>query len=245
MIRIIDKIRRKWVKLRLRPIHVFDLHHVCEHFDTTSMCEGDWMEIGVFQSKVLQMQQSGVEFISLADAHRIISNLQSVFSIRFKRYAVLTFDDGYKSLDEILPWLIELKIPVTLFINGKYTDGISQRQVEGKHFTYLTKNELQHYVEISDGLISLQSHGYEHFDATGMSLDTFREQIEKNMSLLTSVRLLPIMGETGEGAFHAYTWGQHNAQTDAILRENNIIPVYVDGMKNYNDASCIHRELLN
>ncbi len=211
------------------------------------------MEIGEFQSKILQIQQSGVEFISLSHAYELLkasaaplSTLYSLISnlFRRKKYVVLTFDDGYKSLNEILPWLIEQKIPVTLFINGKYTDGISQRQVEGKHFTYLTKNELQHYVEVSDGLISLQSHGYEHINATAMSPDAFREQIEKNISLLTSIRLLPIMGETGEGAFHAYTWGRHNAQTDAILREHNIIPILMDGMKNYNDASCIHRELL-
>ncbi len=230
------------------------------------------MEIGAFQRKVLQMQQSGVEFISLSHAYELLKASAAPFStlyfllsnlFRRKKYAVLTFDDGYKSLDEILPWLMEQKIPVTLFINGKYTDGISQRQVEGKQFTYLTKDELQHYVEISDGLISLQSHGYEHLDATAMSPDAFREQIEKNMSLLASIRqpsisvaphgetngrgsnqLLPIMGETEEGAFHAYTWGRHNATTDAILQEYNIIPVYMDGMKNYNDASCIHRELL-
>lgn len=240
MSNIVPKILRKWIKLRLQPIHVFCLHHVTAKFDEGSMCNSDWMEIEIFKNRVEQMLRDNYAFISLEDAY---CKIQKDF-FRSRKYAVLTFDDGYKSLDEILPWLIEQKIPVTLFINGKYTDGKSQRQVEGKHFAYLSASELKHYVEISKGFIFLQSHGYEHLDATAMSPDAFREQIEKNMSLLTSIRLLPIMGETGEGAFHAYTWGRHNATTDAILKENNIIPVYIDGMKNYNDASCIHRELL-
>lgn len=212
------------------------------------MCDSDWMEIGAFHHKVLLMQQSGVEFISLDQAYELLkassapfSNLYSLISnlFRWKKYAVLTFDDGYKSLDEILPWLIEKNIPVALFINGKYTDGVSQRQVEGKHFTYLTKDELQHYADISNGLISLQSHGFEHLDATAISPDAFREQIEKNVSTLSTSHFALV-----QPRFHAYTWGRHNATTDAILQENNIIPVLVDGMKNYNDASCIHRELL-
>ncbi len=210
------------------------------------------MEKCEFQRKILHMQQSGVEFISLSHAYELLkassepfSTLYSLLSNLFRRktYAVLTFDDGYKSLNEILPWLIEQKIPVTLFINGKYTDGISQRQVEGKHFTYLTKNELQHYVETSNGLISLQSHGYEHLDATVMSPDAFREQINMNLDVLSSIMSSPMRG-VSRVYFHAYTWGRHNATTDAMLKEHNIIPVYIDGMKNYNDASCIHRELL-
>lgn len=249
---IIKKIRNRWKKLRLQPIRVYCLHHVCAQFDALSMCEGDWMEIGAFQRKVLQMQQSGVEFISLSHAYGLLkasaapfSTLYSLISnlFRRKKYAVLTFDDGYKSLDEILPWLMEQKIPVTLFINGKYTDGISQRHVEGKHFSYLTKDELKHYVEISNGLISLQSHGYEHLDATAMSLDAFREQIDMNLDVLSSILSSPTRG-VSRVHFHAYTWGRHNATTDAILQEHNIIPVCMDGMKNYNDASCIHRELL-
>ena len=222
------KICNRWTKLRLQPIRVFCLHHITTTFDTTSMCDGDWLEISTFRNRVEQMQRVGYTFISLDDAYRKIQ--KDVF--RCRKYAVLTADDGYKSLDEILPWLIEHHIPITLFINGKYTDGKSQRIVEGKHFTYLTTADLQHYVETSYGLISIQSHGYEHLDAIAMSPADFRQQIEKNIDVL-------------RGAFHAYTWGRHNTQTDAILKEYNMIPVLIDGMKNYNDASCIHRELLD
>lgn len=238
---IYSRLQRRWTKFRLTPIRVFCLHHITSQWDASSMCEGDWMEMEEFQRKVLQMQQSGVEFISLSHAYELLK-VPSLF--RRKKYAVLTFDDGYRSLHEVLPWLIQNHIPATLFINGKYTDGQSQRYVEGKHFSYLTLAELQHYVNTSHGLISLQSHGYEHLDATTMTIDAFREQIAKNMDVLSSITSSPTRGVSG-GSFHAYTWGHHNPATDAMLHRMGIVPVLIDGMKNYNAPSCIHRELLS
>lgn len=48
---ILNKIKRKLVKLRLQPIRVFCLHHVSKRFDTESMCEGDWMEISDYNKE--------------------------------------------------------------------------------------------------------------------------------------------------------------------------------------------------
>lgn len=73
MIRIFEiyrRISRKWMHIRLQPIHVFCLHHVCEHFDAESMHDVDWIALDKFKEKVLAMQQSGVEFISLREAHQ-------------------------------------------------------------------------------------------------------------------------------------------------------------------------------
>lgn len=236
------KICNRWTRLCLQPIRVFCLHEISAKPEFSNEGPSDWMDINVFKRKIENMRKRGYVFISLEDAYRKIQTDR----LRFRKYAVLTNDDGRISLREILPWLIEQKLPITLFINGNYTDGKEYVVAGFNPFHCLTFAELKHYVEASYGLISIQSHGYEHLDATTMSPDAFREQIEKNMSLssLFSYRL-PLMGKPTEGAcFHAYTWGRHNAQTDAILKENNIIPVLMDGMKNYNDASCIHRELL-
>ena len=98
---IIAKIQRKLMKLRLHPIRVFCLHHVCAEFDAESMNACDWMQIDEFKSKVMTLQQNGVEFISLSKAYKHIC----YDHIRSKNYAVLTFDDGYASLKEILPCL--------------------------------------------------------------------------------------------------------------------------------------------
>ena len=133
---MLNSIKRKLLKLRLQPIHVFCLHHVSQTFDAESMNKGDWMQIDEFKSKVMALLQDGVEFISLTYAYTHIC--KDMF--RLKKYAVLTFDDGYASLNEILPWLEGQNIPATLFINGKYLDGKSYR--DNPKEQYLNKEEL-------------------------------------------------------------------------------------------------------
>ena len=214
---LVNKIKRKWMKLRLQPIRVFCLHHVCEMCDADVMNACDWMALDEFKIKVQTLQQNGVEFISLSKAHTHITKDK----IRCKKYAVLTFDDGYASLKEILPWLFENNIPVTLFVNGKYLDGQSYRNTSKEQ--YLTKEEIG-------------SHGWEHIDANAMTVEEFASSVQKNIELLSAhPRYIP---------FHAYTYGGHNHKVDTELYEAHINPVLVDGMKNYNDSKCIHRELL-
>ena len=225
--KIWTKIKRKWTKIRLRPIRVFCLHHVCETYDESTMYCGDWMQIDEFKQQVQVMRQNGVEFISLSKAHEHIVNDR----IRCKKYAVLTFDDGYASLKEIFPWLFENNIPVTLFVNGKYLDGKSYRETPKEQ--YLTYDEL---FALTTPLVEIGSHGWEHIDANAMTVAEFASSAQKNIELLSAhPRYIP---------FHAYTYGGHNHKVDTELYEAHIIPVLVDGMKNYNKTNCIHRELL-
>lgn len=220
------KINRKWVKLRLQPIRVFCLHHVCKAFDAESMNKGDWMQIDEFKQKVQTLQQNGVEFISLTEAYNHIINDY----VRCKKYAVLAFDDGYASLKEILPWLEEQQIPATLFINGKYMDGKSYRKNPKEK--YLTKEEL---FALTSPLIEIGNHGWEHTRVTDMTEGEFIESVARNIDLLQKhPNYIP---------FWAYTYGAHLGKTDDYLHRQGLVPIYVDGMKNYNEI-VIHRELL-
>ncbi len=215
------------MKLCLQPIRVFCLHHVCKTFDAESMNQGDWMQIDEFKSKVLALQQDGVEFISLKEAnHHICSDW-----FRHKKYAVLTFDDGYASLKEILPWLEERQIPVALFINGKYLDGKSYRKNQKEK--YLTKEEL---FALTSPLIEIGSHGWEHKRATEMTAEEFAESLNCNIGLLSE--------HPNYITFWAYTYGDHSNKTDDYLHRQGLVPIYIDGMKNYNEIKVNHRELL-
>ena len=226
--KIWNKIRRKWMKIRLQPIRVYCFHHVSAVFDADSMNRGDWMQIDEFKNKVLALQQDGVEFISLAEAYSHICKDW----IRCRKYAVLTFDDGYASLKEILLWLEEQCIPATLFVNGKYLDGKSYRKTPKEK--YLTYAEL--FALISP-LIEIGSHGWEHTDASVMTEAEFAESMQQNVQLLSAhPRYVP---------FHAYTWGRHTSSSDTTLSNLHVVPVLMDGIKNYNDPTCLHRELLN
>lgn len=227
IVKIWAKIQRKWMRLRLQPIRVFCLHHVCEQFDVETMYPCDRMALSEFKQKINALRRQGFQFISLTVAYNHIKNDY----FRRKKYAVLTFDDGYKSLLEVLPWLEKQSIPATLFINGKYLDGTSYR--ESPKEQYLTYDEL---FALNSPLIEIGHHGWEHMDATKMAIEQFMRHIGENVLLLNKhPRYIP---------FHAYTWGRYNVQTDTYLHSTQIVPVYMDGMKNYNKKKFIHRELL-
>jgi peptidoglycan/xylan/chitin deacetylase (PgdA/CDA1 family) len=204
------------------------MHHACAEFDAESMNACDWMNIEEFKTKVQAMQHDGVEFISLTEASKHVSKDW----IRCKKYAVLTFDDGYASLKEILPWLEEQKIPVTLFINGKYLDGKSYRKNPKE--SYLTKDEIWGLIS---PLIEIGNHGWEHTDAVDMTKNQFGVYMGMNVELLyTHPRYIP---------FHAYTYGHHTEEEDIYLQQMGLTPVLVDGQYNYNCKMYIHRELLD
>jgi len=220
-----DKIIRKLTKFRLRPIHVYCLHHVCETFYAENMYECDWMEINNFKLRLQFLRKEGVHFISLTEAHKKISK----DIIRFKKYAVITFDDGYSSLREILPWLKEQSIPVTLFINTDYLNGKAYRETDKE--CYIT------YQEISKLDVEIGMHGTQHIDVSRMSNGDFRAFAERTIEETFLIK--------GFIPFWAYAWGRHSKMTDDYLLEKNIIPIYMDGVMNYNDSRCIHRELFD
>lgn len=223
------KICRKWMKIRLQPIRVYCLHHVCATFDAESMNRGDWMQMDEFKQKVLAMMLDGVEFISLSDAY----SQMTYDKFRNSKYAVLTFDDGYASLKEVLPWLAEQKMPVTLFINGKYLDGKSYRKNPKEK--YLTNEDLDQLYKLYP-LLTIGSHGWEHNHVPELTQDEFIASVERNVSLLKShPNYIP---------YWAYTYGEHTQASDVYLRAQGIVPIYIDGLPNYNNLDVIHRELL-
>jgi len=225
----LDKIQLKFLHFRLQPIRVYCLHHVCEHYDPASMHKEDWMALNEFQLKVRAMQQGGVKFVSLTEAYRLLLLASSPFAFRLKRYAVLTFDDGYASLKEVLPWLKQQGVPATLFVNPDYADKKAFRKTPNEQ--YLTRKEL------TDLCVEIGLHGVQHISVFAMNNMAFEDFANKSIAETSSIN--------GYIPFWAYTWGYYTTMTDKYLREKNIIPVYVDGMKNYDNFNCIHREFLN
>ena len=181
-------------------------------------------------------------FISLEEAR----NKLKKDKFRGKKYAVLTFDDGYSSSFAVLKWLEDQRIPFTLFLNAKYLDGVScskhvldlarmgipdMTEEELADGLYLTNKELS---SLSSPMLSIASHGYEHVNASLLDSRVFMDDVKKNFSVLNRFfATIP---------FHAYTWGAHTPATDSVLKEMEIIPVLMDGEMNYNEAGFIHRE---
>lgn len=227
MIRICTFFHRcnNWLKKkRLQPIRVFCLHHVCDEFEPSYMYKEDWMATDDFKNKINNLKKDGYSFISLTDAYNKVKH--DVF--RFKKYAVITFDDGYSSVKSILPWLHLQGISVTLFVNADYADGKAYRITPNEK--YLTRNELESF-DVEVGL-----HGILHQNAAEMTESEFNQFVQDTVNGTKSIK--------GYIPFWAYTWGRHSDNTDRLLKKNNLIPVLIDGGKNYNDTNFIHRELL-
>ena len=240
MIQFFQRIKRFYRKLFLQPIRVFCIHHVGNEYNSRTTWKRDWIETERFKLSIENLQKE-YRFISLTEAYYKICH----DSFRFEKYAVLTADDGYRSLLSIIPWLIDHHIPITLFLNGRYLQGEScsphilelskenheKNEAELAKELYLTIKEVN---DFNSPLISISSHGYEHIDATKISETEFLSQITRNIEMLKDFpSFIP---------FHAYTWGRHNEITDAVLHRLKIMPVLMDGQKNYNDSMSIHRE---
>lgn len=226
---LLHRIRRKFIKLRLQPIRVYCMHHVCAEFDAESMNKCDWMQIDEFKRKVLAMQQDGVEFISLTDAYQHICKDW----VRRKRYAVLTFDDGYASLKEILPWLSKYEIPVTLFLNPAYFDGKHYRNRCTER--YLSNKEVQQ-LHKQYPLLTIGSHGWEHIDATKQTKEEFEESVSISVGYINH---LP-----NYISFFAFTYGRYTNLYLDVIKAKKIIPLFVNGEKNYMNEGYIDRELM-
>ena len=174
------KIQRRWAKIRLQPIRVFCIHHVSDGYNPLTMWKCDWTQTEQFKWNILRLKQQGYIFISLTEAH---VKLKQDW-LRCKKYAVLTVDDGYKSILNILPWLEEQHIPITLFINTKYLDKKSWSTVNEEQARrarpnvdmltevcpdlYISKEEL---FALTSPLIEIGSHGHEHVDATTQTIE--------------------------------------------------------------------------
>lgn len=217
---------RRLKKILLSPIDVFVFHAVSDVYDDTVNEKVDWTLTEEFKRYILSLKNH-YKFISSSNAYiKLKSDLT-----RSNKYAVLTCDDGFKSVLGILPFLEEQGIPVTLFVNPKYLDGNSKREGYAVNPQYITREELWN---LTSPLISIGMHGYEHNDATEMTKDEFTGSVDKCIELLQQhPRYIP---------FYAYTWGKHSDMTQSVLREKKIVPVLTDGESNYRYRQGISRK---
>jgi peptidoglycan/xylan/chitin deacetylase (PgdA/CDA1 family) len=217
------------MKIRLQPIRVFCFHQVSDTFDESTMKECDWLQTETFKNRLETLRLEGYKFISLQDAHDRIKKDH----IRISKYAVLTADDGWASLKNILPWLSEQQIPITIFLNPAYLDGKHFRERDTEK--YLMEDEVRK-LHTQYPLLTIGSHGWEHIAATNQTQSQFIESVNKSVEYLSKLpNFVP---------YFAYTWGWNWINTNEILWKSNLTPVKLSGV-NYNDFWIIRREPLD
>ena len=224
------KFRRSIGRIRFQPIRVFCFHQVSEVFEPETMWDCDWTQTEVFKRSILALKKK-YTFISLPEVTYHLRHDR----FRTKRYAALTSDDGWASVKNILPWLVENEIPITLFLNPLYMDGIHYQSRETEKF--LTKEDVAGLVERWGSFITIASHGWLHEDCLKMTKDEFVENVSEAENALGEI--------IGKIPYYAFTFGRRKADQVGFLKSQSLVPVYMDGGKNYSDASCIHRESLD
>ena len=238
-----NKILRKILKLRLRPIRVYVVHNVSAAYSTKQGPKEDWMSVEDFRHSIMELKKR-CTIISIEEAIRHLKNDR----IRLKDYVVLTADDGYQSVYKQLSWLIENEVPITLLFNPKYLDGKSYSahlweyvhaqhpEITEEEFVkgrYMTSKELS---SITSPLVTIGSHGYEHTDNGKMSEDEFRVYMEKAIKEIEKYHTF--------APYHAYPWGKYSETSDKVLKEKGIIPLRADGWYNIKEECQLHREYL-
>ena len=221
------KIQRRLTKLRLQPIRVFCFHQVSDVFEPDTMWECDWTQTDLFKHNIYVLKT----FAPLTE----VTNHLAQDCFRLKRYAALTADDGWASLKNILPWLAEQEIPITLFLNPLYMDGAHYQERETEKL--LTKEEVTELVERYAPYVSIASHGWSHEDCLKLSLGDFRDEVLRAESTLSVLK--------GKVPYYAFTYGRHNKAQMDLLRNLSLVPVFMDGESNFFDYECVHRELLD
>ncbi|MBQ4394852.1 MAG: polysaccharide deacetylase family protein [Paludibacteraceae bacterium] len=243
--RLFSKIIRRLTSLWCKPIEVFCFHKVSDTYQPQYGSIGDWTQTEQFKLNILSLRKK-YTFISLEEAYRHL--LYDTFRIR--NYAVLTSDDGYQCLLDILPWLEEQKIPITLFISTKYLDGKSHDPWFDAHWGDISAEQKADYLksmyiqqthlqlpELCSKNVSLSLHGYGHDEVSEMSKEEFASYVDKCcVPIQTHPRFMP---------FYAYTWGRHSEVTDRVLREKKIVSVFMDGYANIHFDGAIHRKCID
>ena len=222
------KINKRADRLRFQPLEVFVIHAVTDTYNPEAYLREDWMQTEIFVQTIKRLKRD-YTFIPLTEAY---GHLRHDW-LRRRRYAVLTCDDGFASVQGILPFLESEKVPITLFINPRYLDGKSRREGYAPSVEYLTEAQL---AGLTSHLVSIGMHGYEHLDATKQS----EEEFGRSVTLCTEMlgkhpRYIP---------YFAYTWGRNNATTERVLKRMGVVPVLCDGASNYRYRGAISRRLL-
>ena len=242
--KLVNKVKRRWIRWRYRPIRVFVFHHVSDERDTFVCQEPDWTQLVQFKRNIEILLQE-YTFISLSEAYDKLQ--QDRF--RFRKYAVLTTDDGLASVLNVLPWLEEKKIPITLFINTRYMEGDKLKPVHQRWLKdlapeadtkaiakrmYLSKEQV---FELVSPYIEISMHGHEHLNAHTISETEFENNIEHCLHLLSD--------HPRYVSAYSYPWGKYTGSSLHYLHDHCIIPVAVDGGMNYIWKGYLSRECID
>lgn len=238
---ILNKIKKHVDRFIYKPIPVFVFHQVGSEFNPEIDRKCDWNEIGQFEKNIEHLMRK-YTFISLKEA----SDELKTRHFRNRRCAVLTADDAYQSVMDVIPFLHGNNIPLTIFVNPKYLDGKSYSKLNEETYRDAAKCDVEIPEEVVSKMyiseqqlfelpsnVSVAMHGFEHNDSTMMSRDEFETNLHRCQKALGS--------HPNYVPFYAFTWGRANKMNLEVLENENVVPVMCDDGVNFGGEGRISR----
>jgi len=143
--KVIRKLRKYWVRIYsalYKPAAIFVFHQTGEVFNPLVDYAPIWSSMDLYKQNIETIRKN-YKIISLEKAVKLM-----LHPIVLKRYAVITFDDGYQSTLNAIEYLIENKIPCTWFINTAYLDQESFSIVNADIYLNHSKNKQQDLINL-------------------------------------------------------------------------------------------------
>lgn len=159
-----------------------------------------------FASQLRYLKESGWEVIDVAT---LLSGLESPGDLP-ERAALLTFDDGYRSMREVaLPVLKDFGYPAVLFVPTDYIGGRNVFDADSEPDEAICNwDDLR---ALERGGVSIQSHGASHRPFSRLEADEQEVELRRSKSALESG-----LGKSVE--VFAYPYGDSGSDPDLAAR---------------------------
>ncbi|MFA4905543.1 MAG: polysaccharide deacetylase family protein [Candidatus Margulisiibacteriota bacterium] len=131
----------------------------------------------------------------------------------FKKLAVLTFDDAYKSVYEnAYPLLRKMKIPAIIFVPVNYANKPGSWERNEKQYNGRVMEWDQIQMLAADDLISIGSHTSNHAKLSTLNIREVRKELAESKTLLEA--------KIGKKVYYfCYPWGQATECSPIIINE--------------------------
>jgi len=159
-----------------------------------------------FKEQMLFLIWEGYKIISLQE---LVDSLTRPYKFFFKKYAVLTFDDGYQDFFlNAVPILQQYKLPATVFIVTEMLGKTAEWSQESRNVRLMTEKEILKIREIG---IDVGGHTRRHVDLTELNERDLKNELECSRQKLI---------DWGENFFpFSYPWGRYSKREILAIKK--------------------------
>jgi peptidoglycan/xylan/chitin deacetylase (PgdA/CDA1 family) len=206
---------KRW---RYKPILILNFHQISSQFNPKIDLQSNWTSLNSFNQTIGFLQANNYQLISLKEAVNIVESKQK----RKKHYAAITFDDGYASILNILPYLEKNKIPVTFFINTAYLDDKLYNWVDIVNYVLNVADKSEISSELFESINNLNKtqNSVEFFKEKEIAEDFAKKIKDWPSRWLTTEELFGIKNPLFSIGLHGHEHLKYDIMPDEICKRN-------------------------